>query len=397
MISRARAAVLLAVPVFVSCNGSDDKTMPMAVTEPPATGAPQDEPGVQTAVTGLKRRRVGTFSNPTYVTAPPGDRSRLFVVEQGGTIRVVHRGRKRDRPFLDLRDRVQSGGERGLLSMAFAPNYRSNHRFYVYYTRNDGDIKVVEFKGRRNRARKSSARTILTQEHSTNSNHNGGQLQFGPDGRLYMGLGDGGGSGDPFGSGQDLGSNLGKILRINPRGKPRIPRSNPFRGRRGAKPAVYSYGLRNPWRFSFDRKTGDLVIADVGQNAWEEVDFVRRGGGSGANFGWNAFEGTHRYDDGTSAPGHIRPVIEHSHSSGFCSITGGYILRHRSYGSLRGTYVYGDLCEGIVRGARLAPGSAKDRRSFGVSVPSVSSFGEDSRGRVYAASLSGPVYRLVPK
>ncbi len=351
----------------------------MAVTEPLAAG--------DAAVIGLKRRLIGTFSNPVYVTAPPGDRSRLFVVEQAGTIRVVQRGHRRARPYLDIRARVESGGERGLLSMAFAPNYRKNGRFYVYYTQDGGDIKVVEFKGRRNRARKSSARTILTQDHSTYSNHNGGQLEFGPDGRLYIGLGDGGGGGDPFGSGQDLGSHLGKILRVNPRGKPRIPRSNPFRGRSGANPAVYSYGLRNPWRFSFDRKTGDLVIADVGQNAWEEVDFVRRGRGSGANFGWNAFEGNHVYDDGTHAPGNIRPVIEHSHSSGFCSITGGYILRHRSYGSLRGTYVYGDLCEGIVRGARLAPGSAKDRGSFG----------EDSRGRVYAASLDGPVYRLVAR
>jgi glucose/arabinose dehydrogenase len=369
----------------------------MAVTEPPVTGAPQDDAGAQAAATGLERRLVGTFSNPTYVSAPPGDRSRLFVVEQGGTIRVVQRGRERARPYLDISDRVLAGGERGLLSMAFAPNYRKNRRFYVYYTQDGGDIKVVEFKGRRNRARKSSARTIFTQDHSTYSNHNGGQLEFGPDGRLYIGLGDGGGGGDPFGSGQDLGSNLGKILRINPSGKPRIPRSNPFRGRRGATPAVYSYGLRNPWRFSFDRKTGDLVIADVGQNAWEEVDFVRRGRGSGANFGWNAFEGNHVYDDGTRAPNTIRPVIEHSHDSGFCSITGGYVLRHRSYRDLRGTYVYGDLCEGIVRGARLGPGSAKDRRSFGVSVPNISSFGEDSRGRVYAASLNGPVYRLVAK
>jgi glucose/arabinose dehydrogenase len=365
----------------------------MAVTEPSAAGAPADD----AAVTGLKRRFVGMFLNPTYVTAPPGDRSRLFVVEQDGIIRVVQHGHERARPFLDIRDRVLTGGERGLLSMAFAPNYRKNGRFYVYYTQDDGDIKVVEFKGRRNRAHKSSARTILTQDHSTYSNHNGGQLEFGPDGRLYIGLGDGGGGGDPFGSGQDLGSHLGKILRINPRGKPRSPRSNPFRGRRGAKPAVYSYGLRNPWRFSFDRKTGDLVIADVGQDSWEEIDFVRRGRGSGANFGWNPFEGTHRYDDGTSAPGHIAPVIEHSHSAGFCSITGGYILRHRSYGSLRGTYVYGDLCEGIVRGARLAPGGAKDRRQFDVSAPRVSSFGEDARGRVYVVSLNGAVYRLAPK
>ena len=396
MTSRARAAVLLTLPALASCNGSDDESGPMAVTEPPATGAPADD-SAQAAATGLKLRRVGTFSNPTYVTAPPGDRTRLFVVEQGGTIRVVQRGRKRAHPYLDIRDRVLSGGERGLLSMAFAPGYRQNHRFYVYYTNDHGDIRVVEFKGRRNRARRRTARPILRQEHSRFGNHNGGQLQFGPDGMLYIGLGDGGGSGDSLRSGQDLGTKLAKILRIDPTGVPRVPRSNPFFGRRGAKAAVYSYGLRNPWRFSFDRKTGDLVIADVGQSRWEEIDFVRQGQGSGANFGWNAFEGSHRFDRGTKAPGHISPVIEHSHGAGFCSITGGYILRHRSYGGLRGTYVYGDLCEGIVRGARLAPGGASDRQRFSVRVPSLSSFGEDSRGRVYAASLGGPVYRLARK
>ncbi len=388
--SRARVALLLALPALVSCNGSDDES-PMAVTEPAAAGEPQDHTRAQPAVSDLRRRRVGTFSEPTYVTAPPGDRRRLFVVEQGGTIRVVHRGRKLARPYLDIRGRVEAGGERGLLSMAFAPNYRENRRFYVYYTDNGGDIRVVEFKGRRNRARKRSARTVLVQDHSTYGNHNGGQLQFGPDGFLYIGTGDGGGGGDPFESGQDLGTHLGKILRIRPHGKPRIPRSNPFRGRRGARPAVYSYGLRNPWRFSFDRQTRDLVIADVGQNAWEEVNFVRSG--RGRNFGWNEFEGNHAYDGG-SAPGHVRPVIEHSHNSGFCSITGGYVLRHRSYGELRGTYVYGDLCEGVVRGARLGPGRATGRRRFSVDVPSLSSFGEDARGRVYAASLDGAVYRL---
>ena len=383
------------MPLLASCNGSDDEP-PIAVTEPAAKTAPSSGAKGQVAVSDLRLRRVGTFSSPTYVTAPPGDRRRLFVVEQGGTIRVVHRGRKLDRPYLDLRGRVQAGGERGLLSMAFEPNYRKNRRFYVYYTDNEGDVRVVEFKGRRNRARKSSARTVLFQEHSTYGNHNGGSLVFGPDGFLYIGIGDGGGAGDPFESGQDLGSHLGKILRIRPRGKPRAPRSNPFRGRRGAKPAVYSYGLRNPWRFSFDRQTGDLVIADVGQDEWEEVNFVRKGRGAGANFGWNEFEGRHEYDGG-SAPGHIPPVIEHSHSGdGFNSITGGYVLRHRSYGELRGTYVYGDLLEGIVRGARLSPGRATDRRQFSARVSTLSSFGEDARGRVYAVSLDGPVYRLAP-
>jgi glucose/arabinose dehydrogenase len=349
-------------------------------------------------VADLRLHRVGTFSEPTFVTAPPDDRSRIFVVEQGGTIRVVRRGRTLARPFLDISERVQAGGERGLLSMAFAPNYRRSHRFYVYYTDTAGDIQVVEFHGRGNRARKGSARTVLTQEHSQFANHNGGQLEFGPDGFLYIGLGDGGGGGDPFESGQNLGTHLGKILRIDPRGRPfRVPRSNPFRGRQGAKPEVYAYGLRNPWRFSFDRRTGDLVIADVGQDEWEEVDFARRGHGRGANFGWDAYEGTHTYEGG-DAPGARPPVIEHSHGGdGFCSITGGYVLRNRLYGRLRGTYVYGDYCEPTLHGARLAPGRATGRRRFGPSVPELSSFGEDARGLVYAVSLSGPVYRLAPR
>jgi glucose/arabinose dehydrogenase len=397
VISRGLAAVSLTVFALVACGGSGGNS-PMAVTEPAGAPAAHDEPATGAAVSDLGLRQIGTFAEPTYVTAPRGDSSRLFVVEQSGTIRVVHRGRKLDRPFLDIGGRVESGGEQGLLSMAFAPNYAKTGRFYVYYTDGGGDIRIVEFRGSGNRARKSSARAVLTQEHSEHSNHNGGQLQFGPDGFLYIGLGDGGGGGDPFEAGQDLGTHLGKILRIDPRGRPfKAPRSNPFRNRRGARPAVYSYGLRNPWRFSFDRATGDLTIADVGQNTWEEVDFVRRGRGRGANFGWDAFEGNHTYEGG-EAPGHVRPVIEHSHDGdGFCSITGGYVLRHRSYGALRGTYVYGDICEGRLRGARLAPGRASGRRAFGATVSTVSSFGEDASGRVYAVSLDGPVYRLVPR
>ena len=391
MATRGLAALALTALLLGACSGSDDEA-PMAVTQPSASGVRGES---AQAVGDLGIRRVGDFSEPVYITAPPGDESRLFVVEQGGTIRVRHNGRTLARPFLNIDGRVQTEGEQGLLSMAFAPDYRKSRRFYVYYTDNDGDIRVVEFRGRGNRARKGSARAVLTQEHSQYSNHNGGQLQFGPDGFLYIGLGDGGGGGDPFEAGQDLGTHLGKLLRIDPRGRPyRVPDSNPFRGRSGARPAVYSYGLRNPWRFSFDRRTGDLVIGDVGQNAWEEIDFVRSG--RGKNFGWDAFEGDHEYEGG-DAPGHVRPVIEHSHDEGFCSITGGYVLRHGSYGALRGTYVYGDLCEGRVRGARLAPGQASGRRTFGPTVSDLSSFGEDARGRVYAASLGGAVYRLVPR
>ena len=391
--------LILLVLLAAGCGGGDAEA-PVAVTEPPAAdegqAAAADGDAAPAGVSGLRLRRIGTFDSPTYLTAPRGARTRVFVVEQGGTIRVVKNGRTLARPFLDITDRVQSGGERGLLSMAFAPDYARSQRFYVYYTDGGGDIRVVEFRGHGDRARRGTARNVITVEHSENSNHNGGQLQFGPDGFLYIGTGDGGGGGDPFEAGQDVGSLLGKLLRIDPRGKPfRVPSSNPFVNRRGARNSVYSYGLRNPWRFSFDRKTGDLTIADVGQNSFEEIDFVRRGRGNGANFGWDVYEGNSRHEAG-EAPGHIPPVITHSHDTGVCSITGGYVLRHRSYGGLRGTYVYADLCEGIIRGARLGPGRATGRRTLG-RISSPSSFGQDSRGRVYAVSLDGPVYRLAPR
>ena len=235
-------------------------------------------------------------------------------------------------------------------------------------------------------------------------NHNGGLLLFGPDGLMYVGTGDGGGGGDqhgPRGNAQNLGSLLGKILRIDPRaggGRPyQVPDQNPFVGRAGARGEVYSYGLRNPWRFSFDRRNGDLTIGDVGQNAFEEIDFVRRGAGRGANFGWRPFEGRSRYAPGESAPGAIPPVIVRSHANGNCSITGGVIVRDRALAGLYGRYVFGDFCKGRVESARLSPGRARGVRRTSLQVDSLSSFGEDDQGRVYAMSLDGPVYRIVPR
>jgi glucose/arabinose dehydrogenase len=345
---------------------------------------------------------VGRFSAPTYVTAPAGDRDRLFVVEQRGTIRVVRAGRKLGRPFLDIRRLVSCCGERGLLSMAFPPDYDSSRLFYVYFTGGGGDIVIREYRASADdpdAAAGGSGRTVLRQRHRRFANHNGGQLQFGPDGLLYIGTGDGGGAGDSLRNAQNRRSLLGKLLRINPRRagrrEYRVPRSNPFRGRRGRR-QIYSYGLRNPWRFSFDRETGDLTIGDVGQNAVEEIDFVRRGRGRGANFGWNRFEGRRRFSRGR-APGHVPPVLQRFHSQGNCTIIGGYVVRDRALGDLYGRYVYGDLCDGRLRSAQLRPGRARGDRRIGVRVRSLSSFGEDGLGRVYAVSLGGTVYRLAPR
>jgi glucose/arabinose dehydrogenase len=361
-------------------------------------------PPARDAAKAAKLVRIGKFSAPTYVTAPPRDRTRLFVVEKRGRIRVLHGRRKLASPFLDLRRRVRSSGnEQGLFSLAFAPDYDNTRRFYVCFTDGRGDVRIEEFRassGNPDRADRGSRRLVLRVRHRSHENHNGGDLEFGPDDLLYAGFGDGGGARDPMRNGQDLGTLLGKIVRIDPRssgGRPyTIPGGNPFRKRRGARGEIYAYGLRNPWRFSFDRSTGDLAIADVGQDDVEEVDFVPRGAGRGANFGWSRFEGRHRLHRG-SAHGIVMPVIQRLHSRGNCSITGGYVVRDRRLPSLYGRYVYGDFCRSPLRSARLRRPAARGDRSVGVRVPELSSFGQDGRGRVYAVSLGGNVYRLAPR
>jgi len=369
------------------------------MTDPPP--APQAQEAQASAGRGVKLVRVGAFESPVYLTAPRGDRRRLFVVEQAGRIMVVRGGRKLSRPFLDIRDLVMAGGEQGLLSVAFAPDYASTGRFYVYYTDRQGDQRIVEYRrATADRADEGTARLVLEMP-DDESNHNGGLLLFGPDGLMYVGTGDGGGGGDEHGrrgNAQDLGSLLGKILRIDPRsagGRPyRIPSSNPFAGRSGARGEIYSYGLRNPWRFSFDRRTDDLSIGDVGQNEIEEVNFVRKGRGRGANFGWRPFEGRTRFRDGEDAPGHVPPVIERTHSDKWCSITGGVIVRDRNLPGLLGRYVFGDFCKGEVLSAALRVPRARSIANTGLKVGALSSFGEDASGRVYALSLEGPVFRL---
>jgi len=340
--------------------------------------------------------RIGSFSAPIYAAAPPGDAQSLFVVERGGRIMVVRRGHKLHTPFLDIRGRVSGGGERGLLSMAFAPDYASSGRFYVDYTDNSGDIRVVQFRrsASPDRALRGSARDVISVEHSQFNNHNGGQLQFGPDGLLYIGVGDGGSEDDPNNTGQNLGTLLGKLLRIDPHpgGGYGIPSGNPFSGG-GRRPEIYAYGLRNPWRFSFDRATGALAIGDVGQDRFEEIDFEPRGAAAGRNFGWSHFEGNNHFKGG-STPSYTPPVLVRSHGAGFCAIVGGYVVRDHSLGGLYGRYIYGDYCNSRLYSARLRPGHASGDRALPVRVGSLVSFGEDARARVYAVSSSGPVYRL---
>jgi glucose/arabinose dehydrogenase len=396
-----RALIAAVVALAVGCGGGDDRATARSSPTAAASESPAPAPTATPAARpGLRLQRIGTFANPVYVTAPPGDRRRVFVVEQGGTVRVVRDGRKVDRPFLDVSDRISSGGERGLLSLAFAPDYASSRRFYVYYTATDGDIRIVEYRrSSAERADHGSARRVLSVSHPA-SNHNGGLVLFGPDGLLYTGLGDGGGGGDQHGTrgnGQNLGTLLGKILRFDPRrdgSRPyRVPSSNPFVGRGGARPEIYAYGLRNPWRFSFTPR-GHLVVADVGQGAVEEVSIVRR---RGANLGWRVWEGRSRYSPGESAPGHLPPVIQRFHSNGNCSITGGVVVRDPVLSALRGRYVFGDFCRGRIESARLSGGRARGVRATRLQVDQLSSFGEDARGRAYVTSLGGAVYRLAPR
>ena len=393
------------LPVGVACSSDEDdgaaaKTSPGRSAAEAAPSRPAER--AATAATKARLLRVGSFSEPTYLTSPPGDHNRRFVTERAGRIRVIRGRTKLRTPFLDIAGQVQTGGESGLLSMAFHPGFARNRRFFVYYVDNSGALCVDGYRASQsnpNLTEPGSRRRIIRQPHPR-FNHKGGQLQFGRDGKLYFGFGDGGGGGDPDENAQNTGRLLGKLLRVEPRagGGYDIPRDNPFVGRRGSRPEVFAYGLRNPYRFSFDRRTGALSIGDVGQDEVEEIDFLRaspraRRPRGGVNFGWDVFEGRRRYESG-SAPGHVPPAVQRTHSQGSCSITGGYVIRDRSLGSLYGAYVYGDLCDPRLRVARLRAGRARGDRALGPRLPQVVSFGEDGRGRVHVISLEGGVYRL---
>lgn len=411
---RTFAALALLTALALPGCGDDGEggDFPAAGAEEPAASAPAStasrataSPEGSAAKGGVKLVGVGRFDSPLYVTSPPQDRRRLYVVEQDGIVKVVRGGKTLKRPFLDIRKLVTSGGEQGLLSIAFPPDHARTGLFYVYYTDKQQKQRVVEYRrSSADRANPRSARLVLRMD-DPEGNHNGGLMQFGPDKQLYIATGDGGGANDqhgPRGNAQNLGSLLGKLLRIDPRrsgGRAyRVPGANPFVGRSGARPEIWAYGLRNPWRFSFDRSTGDLTIGDVGQNEVEEIDFVK-GTGKGANFGWRPFEGTRVNFKGESAPGAIDPVIEKTHSGdGGRSITGGYVVRDPKLPALKGQYLYGDFCEGRIRAAKLSAGRAtKDRQLPLKRIESLASFGEDASRRIYVVSLSGAVYRLAAR
>jgi glucose/arabinose dehydrogenase len=350
---------------------------------------------VQPRQGGLGLNKVGDFDQPIYAHGPRGAPGLLFVVEREGTIKVLKNGERRG-TFLNIRGLVNCcASERGLFSIAFAPWQRSR-RFYVFFTDSSGDLRISEFKrkrGNRLRASEGSRRDLLDIHHRDAANHNGGQLQWGPDGRLYISTGDGGTGGGPA---QDKGSLLGKILRINPLrrkgpGPYSVPKDNPFVGKPG-KNEILARGLRNPWRFSFNHRK--IAIGDVGENSFEEVDYERLGIASGANFGWNHYEGNALIGGGVLS-GHDKPIHTYTHGGSRCAITGGYVVHDDDLGALRGRYVYGDLCAGRIRSLKPRLGGGRDDSYTGIDAGNgLVSFGEDARHNVYVVASSS-VYRIV--
>jgi glucose/arabinose dehydrogenase len=331
------------------------------------------------------------FERPVDIQHAGDGSGRLFVVEQPGRIRIIQDGQLLGTPFLDISERVNdNGNEQGLLGLAFHPNYEQNGFFYVNYTDESGDTVIARYQvtGDPNIAEPNGEKQLLNQEQPF-PNHNGGVVTFGPDGYLYLGLGDGGSQGDPFGNGQSPQALLGKILRIDvDNGEPyAIPPDNPFGNE------IWAYGLRNPWRISFDSGTGDLWIGDVGQNAWEEIDYLPSGSPSGANFGWNIMEGSHPYE-GQPRPELILPVAEYTHGEG-CSVTGGLVYRG-AMPEWQGIYLYGDYCSGVIWGLIKSGGGWQNQVLFGTNFR-ISTFGVDESNELYLASLTGPIYKLIQR
>ena len=373
--------MLSACALLAACGsepGGSEGTIPV-VTAPTAT----DGTATERADEPLRIRLevvVNGLDAPVGMAWTPSEPDRLYIVEQPGSVRIVENGELLPGPFLDIRSKVKSGGEQGLLSLAFDPDYESNRLFYVDYTDTNGDTRVVEYEA--GGAAPVERRELLFVDQPY-ANHNGGQLAFGPDGRLYVGMGDGGSGGDPENRAQNLDERLGKLLSIDPHG------SGTWR--------IEGYGLRNPWRFSFDRETGDLWIGDVGQGEWEEIDHTPRESPGLENYGWDVYEGTHVYEDKDPNPeGHlVMPAYQYSHDEG-CSVTGGFVYRGDDIPAAQGRYFFADYCSGRMWSLLLRGGEAADVRRDAIPVSSLSSFGEDARGELYALSLDGELVKLVP-
>jgi glucose/arabinose dehydrogenase len=393
--------------VGVAC-GDDDPPSPSAAGDTSTTtgassdttgGPAPDTTGVPAAPQPLGSvavtlTEVAGLTQPVALAVRGGDGA-LYVVEKVGRVTAVRDGAVDPTPVLDLTGSVSTGSEQGLLGLAFSPD---GGKLYVNFTNAGGDTRVVEYGFSGGRADPSTAREVLAVAQPF-ANHNGGNLVFGPDGMLWIGLGDGGSGNDPQNRAQDLGDLLGKMLRIDPTpsgGRAyTIPSDNPFVGDGGARGEIWSYGLRNPWRYSFDRATGDLWIGDVGQNAVEEVDFAPVSSDGGENWGWPALEGT-RANKGPRPEGAVAPILDYDQSSGGCSVTGGYVYRGARIPALTGAYLYGDYCRGEILALRQSGGRVVEEADLGVAVDGLSSFGQDAAGELYALSLSGTVYRIDP-
>jgi glucose/arabinose dehydrogenase len=368
-----------------------------------ATARPTPNPG-DLAKAKIKLTQIATLNQPLGMAVRSHDDA-LYVVEKGGTVHAIRSGRVDPTPVLDISSEVSTGSEQGLLGLAFSPD---GSHMYVYFTNATGNIVLREYLVSGGRAVVSSMRQVLTIAHSTFPNHNGGNIVFGPDGFLYIGVGDGGSEGDPNNNGQNRGTLLAKMLRINPAAGAshayQIPSTNPYAssgGRCDTTPAagvcaeIWAYGLRNPWRYSFDRTTGDMWIGDVGQDKWEEIDYQPASGKGGDNYGWSLMEGTHRYKGGPPA-NHHAPIYEYSHDGGNCAVTGGYVYRGRRISNLDGAYVFADECVGRLRAFVFHDGLAAEHRFLGPQVSQPASFGQDQFGELYVLSLSGGVYRIDP-
>jgi glucose/arabinose dehydrogenase len=417
---RPVAATLLAATLLVGAAcGSDDNDPSDGAIQDRSTTTEGDDGATTTAGDAAEAKPlkdldlsltdVGEFDTPISIVPRPDDTT-LFVAERPGkVIPLTVEGEGDDRtytpaddPLLDISDMVTTEGERGLLDLAWSPDGK---RLYVSYSAlPDGTSTIVSYDYDGTALDEGSRREILTVSDFA-SNHNGGDIEFGPDGYLYVALGDGGGAGDPEKNGQDTESSLlAKLLRIDPEhpagGKEySIPEDNPFADGQGGLPETWLYGVRNPWRYSFDRDNGDLWIADVGQDEWEEIDWLPAadGGGKGANLGWSQMEGSHPYNDGTEPDGDVLPVYEYAHGDdeGGCSITGGGVYRGTSIDGLQGAYVFADYCTGIVRALRLTDGQVSDERSFDdANQPEIVSLNQDNDGEIYVVSLQGPIFRL---